>query len=442
MQGVHEKAMDSNLLEKILTISRRMAETRALAPLLDYVVDEAIQLTGAERGFIVLKEPDGTLEFRVKRDRTGQDLAQPEDQVSKSILNKVIETGESVLSLDAMTDARFDASKSVADLKLRSIMCAPLIVSGDTIGAVYVENRSIRGRFDNDSLSPLTLFANQAAISIENAKLIDVLEERVAARTSELRQALEQLEENWAQIVEANETRVAWMNNVIHDLRTGLTVISGALTLLQMPAVGALNDKQLATIGKAADSVEHTLSLINDLFDFSKLEAGGLNLYLEVVSLTDFLHSVYDVGQGLPWPDEVTLRLDLAPQLPDIPIDPVRIRQVLLNLLSNANKYTSKGSVTLYAHQLEQNEILLGVADTGEGIEPDMVNQLFERFFQQTDADKDRQRKGTGLGLAISKALVELHGGRIWVESTLSFGSNFMFTLPVNPAPTDAEAAP
>ncbi|MCP4710950.1 MAG: GAF domain-containing protein, partial [Planctomycetes bacterium] len=139
--------MDPHLLEKILNISRRMAATRALTPLLDYVMDEAIKLVGAERGFVVLLQADGSLNFRIKRGRDGRELKNVEDQASKSILNKVIQTNEPLLSFDAMTDARFERAKSVTDLKLRSIMCVPLTVYGDTIGAIYVENRSIRGRF-------------------------------------------------------------------------------------------------------------------------------------------------------------------------------------------------------------------------------------------------------------------------------------------------------
>jgi signal transduction histidine kinase len=116
-----------------------------------------------------------------------------------------------------------------------------------------------------------------------------------------------------------------------------------------------------------------------------------------------------------------------------VSIDPVRIQQVLLNLLTNAAKFTERGGVTLHARYIpEPGEVVIGVADTGEGISPDQTGKLFQRF-QQVDEKQARRRKGTGLGLAICRELVEMHGGRIWVESTSGVGSNFMFALPVNP---------
>ncbi len=425
--------MDRALLENILNISRHMAQTRALTPLLDYVVDEAMGLVGAERGFVVLTNPDGSLDFRVKRCRDDRELKNVKDQVSKSILNKVIETGEPLLLRDAMTDSRFNHAESVANLKLRSIMCAPLISHGDTIGAIYVENRSIRGRFKEDDLPPFILFANQAAVCIENATLNDDLERRVADRTKELKQAILQVEESWAEAVEANRLRTVWFSNVTHDLRTLLSVVSGALMLLQMDQVGPLNERQSELITKALNAAEHTLSLINDLSDLSKIEAGGLTLYPETVNLAEFLENVYEVGRGLSWPETVTFELDISDELPNLEIDPVRIRQVLLNLISNAQKFTTAGQVTLYAsQQADQNEVRIGVADSGEGIPADKVGQLFERF-QQVDENPERQRLGSGLGLSICRDLVEMHGGRIWVESTSGIGSNFIFTLPLTP---------
>ncbi len=432
--------MDTHLLERILNISRHMAATRMLNPLLDYVMDEAIRLVGAERGFVVLLQADGALDFRIKRDQSGRELKNAEDQVSKSILNKVIQTGEPLILSDAMTDARFERSRSVALLKLRSIMCVPLTVSGDTIGAIYVENRSILDRFDDNDLSPLILFANQAAVSIENAKLNDNLEARIADRTDELKQVMAQIEENLAETVENNRIRTVWMNNVIHDLRTGVTVVSGAMTLLRMPAFGNLSHKQIETLDKASDAVEYTLKLIGDLLDFSKLEAGRLALYLEVVVLPEFLESVHEAGLRLPWPETVTFKLDIPAHLPDLSIDPLRIRQVLLNLLSNARKFTPEGTVTLYArHRVEEDQILFGVSDTGEGIPEDKISRLFERFFQRRDDDRERQGMGSGLGLAISQALVQLHSGHIWAESSPGVGSNFMFTLPLNPPTPKSE---
>jgi signal transduction histidine kinase len=423
--------MKRNLLEHMLTASRRMAETRTLTPLLNYVMDETIALVGAERGYIVLVEPDGSLDFRIKRRQDGQALAEANDEISKSVLNQVIGSGQPLILRDAMADPHFSGATSVAVLKLRSIMCVPLISHGDTIGAIYVENRSIQGRFNHDDLPPLTFFANQAAVAIENAALNDDLEARVATRTQELEQAMLQVETGWAEAVEANRLRTVWLNNVVHDLRAPLVIISGSLSMLRDGGIGHLNPQQLEWINKSLETVTHIERLTSDLFDLSQLEVGGLILQRETIALQDFLKNVYDVALGLPWPESVTLDLEVCDPIPDVLLDPLRIRQVLLNLLSNAHKFTVEGSVTLHARPLaEKGEVLLGVADTGEGVAANNLKQLFKRF-QQLDDNPDRRRRGAGLGLAICRELVEMHGGRIWAESTPGVGSNFIFSLPV-----------
>lgn len=427
--------MDQNLLERILTISRRMAATRALTPLLDYVMDEAIKLVGAERGFIVLTQPDGSLDFRVTRNVKGEKVSDAGDQISRSILDQVLTTREPILLGDAMSDPGFAKFESVVNLKLRSIMCVPLMAHAECIGAIYVENRSIRGQFDRDDLAPLILFATQAAISIDNARLYENLERRVASRTAQLKQAMLQVEESWTEAIEANRLRTVWLSNVTHDLRGSLSILDGTLTLLRMDKVGPLNRRQSELIDKAKSAITHTLDLINDLFDLSKLESGGLTLYPEQIPLAEFLRSVYRVGLGLPWPEKVTFELDIPAQLPEIVIDPGRIRQVLLNLVSNAHKFTHNGRVTMSArHIVDENELLFAVADTGEGIPADKLDRLFERF-HQVDENDERRQAGSGLGLAICHALVEMHGGRIWVESNPGAGANFQFTLPLTSPP-------
>jgi signal transduction histidine kinase len=296
-----------------------------------------------------------------------------------------------------------------------------------------VENRTVRGRFQEDDLAPLILFANQAAVAIENASINDDLEARVAARTRELEQALAQIEKSWAEAIETNRLRTVLLGNIMHDLRAPLGIVVTALELLQDGSLGSMNTDQAEWITKSLAAVTHSTDLINKVFDLSKLEVGELTLCRETVVLHDFLQHVYMIGQGLQWPQTVTFQLDLTPDLPAVSLDPVRIQQVLLNLLTNAVKFTERGGVTLHARYTpEPGEVVIGVADTGDGIPPDQIGKLFQRF-QQVDEKPARRRKGTGLGLAICRELVEMHGGRIWVESTPGVGSNFVFALPVNP---------
>ncbi len=422
--------MNAEVLERVLHLSRSMAETRTLSPLLDYAMDEAMSLVNAKRGFIVLLNDDGSLDFRVKRGSRRDGTTVGEDQISTSILGHVVESGQPIIINDASADPKWNKESSVAFLGLRSVMCVPLIARGKTIGGIYVENRDVRNCFSEDDLPPLILFANQAAVSIENAALNDALEARVEARTRELQLAKAELEENWHKAIEVNRHQTLLFGNVAHDVRAPLSVVVSTLRLMLEGAFGDLTADQIEWLNKALHASSIIQTLTTDMFDLTKIELGHLALIPEPIQPNDFLTQVYEVGTGLPWTAGVNFQLDVPDVLPEANFDPRRITQVLVNLLSNALKFTSQGSVTLYARALEAREgLLLGVRDTGEGIAHEYLDKLFQPF-HQVDEDEKRRRLGTGLGLAICRELVEMHGGRIWVESERGSGSDFKFVLP------------
>ncbi|MGF1504973.1 MAG: GAF domain-containing sensor histidine kinase [Chloroflexi bacterium] len=422
--------MEQDILTRVLDISRRMAQTRSLSPLLTFALDEAMTLVGAERGYIVLVQPDGTLEFRVVRDIIG--TSNPEDaadQISSSILTQVVSKGEPLVISDALSDSEFSAAASVLELKLRSVMCVPLLVGGTVLGAIYVENRSVSGMFTDEDLPPLVIFANQAAVAIENAILNDQLEARVAARTAELKQALEQIESDWQEAEESYRLRSLVLGGVAHDIRAPLVVATTALSMIEDGSFGSINDEQNQWVNKSIDALNHAMDLIQDVFDLAKIEMGQFGYDPEYTDLGYFLRSVYATAEGLPWAENVEFVLDLADDLPDVLLDPIHIRRVIFNLLSNALKFTTEGTVTLYAAP-DNGRVVVGVRDTGEGIPPEQLDKLFERF-HQADNNIARRRKGTGLGLAISREMIDMHNGEIWVESVLGEGADFKFTLPV-----------
>ena len=423
--------MDENLLEMLLDVSKRMAETRVLDSLLRYAMGVALKLVEAERGYLILRNEDGSLDFRVKLDQQGNELESPEGQISHSMLNRVMGNAEPLVVTDALVHPSFQSSASVNALQLRSVMCVPLISRGETIGAIYVENRSNANIFENKDLPPLTIFASQAAVSIENAMLNDDLEARVAARTVELEEAKSQVEHSFMESVEANRIRTMFLSNVAHDIRSPLNMVVGALSLLEEGEFGPLTSDQKEWISKSLRAVDHIVKLTDDFFDLTKIEMGKLVLYPEQVDMNLFLELLFEIGEGMRWNDQVEFKLELEHNLPRLKIDPTRIQQVVLNLISNAEKFTSDGSVTLYANYLQEKDaILVGVKDTGPGIPPDEQEKIFDRFQQARD-NKLSKRKGTGLGLSICRELVHLHQGEIWVESQPSNGSDFKFTLPV-----------
>ena len=218
------------LLDFVLRVSRQMAESHSLAPLLSYTIDQVLTLVGAERGFIALKHEDGSLDFKVRRDNEGNDLPGATDEISYSVLEQVVQTGKAVVLSDAMHDPQFGMARSVMALRLRSIMCVPLITRNRIIGAVYVENRSIRGRFRETDLAPLQLFANQAAIAIENTTLVDDLQRS----NSELAQAYDATIEGWSRALDLRDHETEGHTRRVTELSLALARWVGGFTAAEL----------------------------------------------------------------------------------------------------------------------------------------------------------------------------------------------------------------
>jgi len=228
---------------------------------------------------------------------------------------------------------------------------------------------------------------------------------------------------------EIDRMKSDFVSIVSHELRTPLTSIQGYLDLLLMEAAGPITKQQASFLEIAKGNAERLHELVSDLLDISRIESGKAELDLQVVSLPEIIEQV--AAAMRPEFDErgLTLTLDIPRDLPEIFGDPMRIRQVLTNLLGNAYKYTPKGGATVRVRQVD-NALQVDVEDTGIGIAKEDMDRLFTRFFRAEDRFV-RQQQGTGLGLNITKSIVEMHGGHIWVESEPGKGSTFSFTLPL-----------
>ncbi len=417
------------MLEKLLDISRQMAENRELDPLLNYAMLVAMELVHAEMGYLILVEDGNLLNFRVRLTKEGHPIEDPIEQISHSILSSVVSNQEDIIIADALGDGGYQDAESVNALKLRSVMAVPLISRGQILGALYVENRSETDVFVSEDLRILKFFASQAAVAIENAMLNDELEARVVQRTGELQAAIERLQESWHNAVEHNHLRTSFLGTIVHDIRSPLATAMNAQHLLLEGVFGELTEEQAHWIDTSLQTLNHIVNLTDDIFDLTKIEMGKLTLYPEAVNLSKFLRQVYDIGHIYQWKDGVNFQHDFSDNLPaEVNIDATRIQQVVLNLISNANKFTETGIVMFYARQEGQN-IVFGVRDTGAGIAQDDLSTIFERYKQS--GTKQMRQQGTGLGLAITQEIVHLHGGEITVQSELGVGSDFCVTLPI-----------
>ena len=235
-----------------------------------------------------------------------------------------------------------------------------------------------------------------------------------------------------SQIEAATKHKSAFLANMSHELRTPLNGIIGFSDVLRARLVGELNEKQAEYVNDIGASGRHLLALVNDVLDLSKVEAGRMELEPRAFSLPASLADSLTLVRPRAEEHRITISLDVDPSLGTVTADERKVRQVITNLLANAVKFTPDGGRIDVRARTHGDEVAVAVADSGPGIAPDEREQIFREFGQTTVGQ--RQREGTGLGLALSKKFVELHGGRIWVESEVGRGSTFTFALPLLPA--------
>jgi signal transduction histidine kinase len=348
----------------------------------------------------------------------------------------VLEAGEPLMSPDYASDPRIthEYDEMVGREGIVSSLVVPIPLKDKTIGLLYVANRR-RTTFTTGDQDVLSRLAAQAAVAIENARLYaqvrqyaDELEAKVEARTQELRVANRQLEA-------ASQHKSEFLANMSHELRTPLNAIMGFSEVLLERMFGELNEKQAEFLQDVLSSGRHLLSLINDILDLSKVEAGRMELQLAPFDLSLAVGSAVSFIRERAARHGISLSLTDDDSLSTFVADERKVRQILLNLLSNAVKFTpDNGRIEVSARRV-RDRAEISVSDTGIGIAPEDQEVVFEEF-RQVGTQHMQKREGTGLGLALAKRFVELHGGTISVQSEVGKGSTFTFTLPVRPWPT------
>lgn len=385
-----------------------------LQPVLDTVAENAARLCEANDAQI----------FRVEGE-VARKVA------SYGIIPSVIAVGQTVpirrgshhgrAILDRQTvhihDMRAESEKDYADIwpvvqraGIRTVVGVPLLREGIPIGTIVIRRTEVRP-FTDKQIALLKTFADQAVIAIENVRLFQ-----------EIQQKNEQLEN-------ASMYKSQFLANMSHELRTPLNGILGLTEMILDKIYGEVPERIRSALVDVEASGRHLLGLINDVLDLSKIEAGRLTLSLHEYSMQEVVQVVSTAMQPLVAAKNLTLTVTMPPDLPPGKGDQRRIAQVLMNLVGNAIKFAEAGEVRVEVGSAD-GSFLLSVSDTGPGIAPADQKRIFEEF-QQVDGSSSRSKGGTGLGLAIAKRIIEMYGGRIWVESKIGMGSTFMFTLPL-----------
>ena len=462
---------DSNRLDlaTVMKASQALSGEIVLSSLLTKLMQIVLENAGAEKGFLLLDqagqwliEASGNIDENEIAVQQSIPLETEDDRplLPHSIIHYVARTQTSVVLNNATAEEIFAIDPYIMQQQPKSVLCTPILHQGKLTGVLYLENNLMTGAFTPDRLEVLQLLSAQAAISIENARFYTVLEDvnrtleaKVTSRTLELRennlhlqQEIHERQRAEAAAQVANRAKSEFLANMSHELRTPLNGILGYSQILKKAK--NLTEQQKNGLSIIHQCGEHLLTLIDDILDLSKIEARKMDLQSSTFNFSEFLNSIFGICRIRAEQKGIALNYEAISPLPQfIYADEKRLRQVLLNLLNNAIKFTTVGSVTFkvgyvsyWSQDMNQktqqtyaNEVIatgpirFQVEDTGVGIAPGQLEEIFLPF--QRVGEHSRQTEGTGLGLAISRQLVQLMRGKIQVKSQLGQGSLFWLDI-------------
>ncbi|MGD8923304.1 MAG: ATP-binding protein [Syntrophobacterales bacterium] len=409
-----ELARSVEELQALGEVSQAVSSTLDLQKVLATIVAHAVELSETESGAIYeYDETNERFELRATH-RMSEELIQ-------AIRRAPVHLGETALGWagvrreavqipDILEEPNYPLRQIIERDGLRALLAVPLLREDRLIGGLVVRRRA-PGQFEKETVDLLQTFATQSALAIQNARLF------------------REIEEKGHELEIASKHKSDFLANMSHELRTPLNAILGYTELILDKIYGNVPEQIQEVLERVEQNGRHLLSLINDVLDLSKIEAGQLTLSLADYSMKEVIHTVVTAVESLAAEKNLELKVSVSPEVDYGKGDQQRISQVLMNLVGNAIKFTEAGEVEVDA-TASNDTFVVSVSDTGPGLSEGDQERIFEEF-HQVDASSTRTKGGTGLGLAIAKRIVEMHGGRIWVESTSGKGSTFSFTIPV-----------
>jgi len=409
-----ELARSVEELQALGEVGQAVSSTLDLQTVLATIVAHAVELSETESGAIYeFDEAKEQFELRATH-RMSEELI-------KAIRKAPVHLGETALGWagikreavqipDIREEANYPLRQIIERDRLRALLAVPMLREDRLIGGLVVRRRA-PGQFSKETVDLLQNFAIQSALAIQNARLF------------------REIEKKGQELEIASKHKSEFLANMSHELRTPLNAILGYTELILDKIYGNVPEQIQEVLERVEQNGRHLLSLINDVLDLSKIEAGHLTLSLNDYSMKEVVQTVVTAVESLAAEKNLELKVRVSPEVDYGKGDEQRISQVLMNLVGNAIKFTEEGQVKVEATASKDN-FVVSVSDTGPGLSEADQQMIFEEF-HQVDGSSTRKKGGTGLGLAIAKRIVEMHGGHIWVDSTLGKGSTFSFALPV-----------
>jgi len=413
-----ELARSVEELKALGEVGQAVSSTLDMETVLSTIVGRAVQLSGTYAGIIyeyeeVTQEFHLRASYRMERDLVEAYRATP-IRLGQGATGGAAAAKAPVQVVDLLNEREHTATRirpMLARLGYKSLLAVPLLLEQRIMGTLTVYRRQL-GSFAPEVVNLLQTFATQSALAIQNARLF------------------REIEDKGRQLEVASKHKSEFLANMSHELRTPLNAIIGFSEVLLEHMFGELNEKQDEYVDDVLSSGRHLLSLINDILDLSKVEAGRMELELAQFDLPLAVENTITLVRERASRHGISLHREIDKRLGDFVGDERKIKQILLNLLSNAVKFTTEGGRVEVKAVMADGSVEFSVSDTGVGIAPEDQEQIFEEF-RQVGADYAQKGEGTGLGLTLTKKFVEMHGGKIWVESEQGKGSRFIFTLPI-----------
>lgn len=409
----------SQRLHLLYTVSDDLGSVRTLTDLLNRILVLVLDIMKADRSYILL-EDDESGEMAVKFVHKRPGLHEQEGgTISKTIIAWVLKTGESILTSDAGTDARFQQAQSVIVHGIRSTMCVPLRIKGQILGILQVDTKDRVMGFGKDDLELLTVICSQASVAIENAKLFD-----------NLRKANTELFEQQKQLIEAVKLSALGLmaGGMVHEIRNPLHSMSMLTEAAgDLLAAGTLSPEQAAECHKYIKSIKDKIyyceNIVKSLLQFARRK----EIQMIPTSMNNAIEAALIIAQFYMVKSRVEIKKEFDVHLPKVKADPNQLQQVFLNIIVNATDAMEgvRGTLTITSRVASNGQLEARFADTGHGIPADKLSEIFKPLYTTKG-----EGKGTGLGLSISKDIIENHKGTISVESKEGHGTTFIIRLP------------
>jgi signal transduction histidine kinase len=437
LQGAYAD-LEQKVVERTAALKQSLDEVQALGEtiravsasldlrqVLQTIVIHATELSRSDGGLIYeFEEPAQVFRFRaghLLRPELIKTLVDAPPGLEESVIGRAAATGQPVQIPDVAADPTYPLKGIALGEGYQSLLAVPMLQGGILFGGIVVSRRALGG-FSEGEVDLLRAFANGCSIAIQNARLFHELERKNT------------------DLLEANRHKSAFLANMSHELRTPLNAILGFTDLLLEGIYGDLSPQAREPLEHVQQGGKHLLRLINDVLDLSKIEAGRMELALGDYAVADVLDVVLSAARPLAADKGLALEVAVAHGVGPCYGDGKRMTQVLMNLVGNAVKFTRQGRVEIQVTAAD-GQVHYRVGDTGVGIPPEKLETIFDEF-GQGDPSVTREFGGTGLGLAIARRFVEMHGGRIWAESTVGAGSTFHVVVPQRVAPRPSSPSP